>query len=422
MGVVLQYVEHHFELREDQHLALLLAKLWQQLVEELHFAACRNQQVELRRVGGAGRAQAWRRQRRLFHALCIVLLHAVTQERVVADLPQLHGHVPQEGRVFRGGAAQQSTNLVGKDGLVVGALLLRELHPNNALLLLRECLHIFFHASEQQRLELLLQGDNLLGSHLVSRPAITVQKLVLIAKGFVIQQIENTEQLFDIVLDGRARQQQDPLAWDPGNGGPCRALGPLHPVGLVDDHGLPVDGLKQFGVLHDVLKGGQHNIGLDDPRPRAIQLILVDDCFVRGSAAVQHTVHVCPRLKLPLPVTQRGQRGDDQKRVLDLAKLALELEAGDRLRRLAKAHLVAENAVLPVVPVLCHPFQRLLLIIPELPPVAKLWQGAHVHGRHVSHGFSLRFLGLNRRTIIELRDRSEIRVGNHAIGGLPRAL
>ena len=49
--------------------------------------------------------------------------------------------------------------------------------------------------------------------------------------------------------------------------------------------------------------------------------------------------HWGPCLYLPLPMTQCGERGNNEERTRDVAKLALELQGTDGLCSLAKTHL-----------------------------------------------------------------------------------
>ena len=60
---------------------------------------------------------------------------------------------------------------------------------------------------------------------------------------------------------------------------------------------------------------------------------------------VDDDVDVGPRLKLPLPVADGGERYDDEEGAADPEVYGL-LEEGDGLNRLTQTHLIGQDAVL----------------------------------------------------------------------------
>ncbi len=59
---------------------------------------------------------------------------------------------------------------------------------------------------------------------------------------------------------------------------------------------------------------------------------------------IHDNVHVCPRAKLPLPVGDGGQRGDDEEGATDPHVEDL-VQKGDGLDGLSQTHLVCQDAV-----------------------------------------------------------------------------
>ena len=62
-------------------------------------------------------------------------------------------------------------------------------------------------------------------------------------------------------------------------------------------------------------------------------------------AVVDDDVDVGPRLKLPLPVADGGERYDDEERTA-YPEVDSLLEEGDGLNRLTQTHLIRQDAVL----------------------------------------------------------------------------
>lgn len=60
---------------------------------------------------------------------------------------------------------------------------------------------------------------------------------------------------------------------------------------------------------------------------------------------IDNDIKVCPGLKLPLPVTQRGQGHHDEERPTYTRHVNL-LEEGDALYGLTQTHLVRQDTVL----------------------------------------------------------------------------
>ena len=77
---------------------------------------------------------------------------------------------------------------------------------------------------------------------------------------------------------------------------------------------------------------------------------------------VEDAVHVGPLFHRPLPVLERGERGDDQERALDVFHGEEVVEEGDGLDGLSQAHLVSQDGVPLLVPGLDEPVEAVGLV------------------------------------------------------------
>lgn len=75
-------------------------------------------------------------------------------------------------------------------------------------------------------------------------------------------------------------------------------------------------------------------------------LVLQDHLAADLRAVVHNDVHVRPRAKLPLPVGDGGQRGDDEERPTD-AHVEDFVQERDRLDCLPQTHFICQDAVFP---------------------------------------------------------------------------
>ena len=116
--------------------------------------------------------------------------------------------------------------------------------------------------------------------------------------------------------------------------GPCRG-GPrvLHVLGLVEDHAVPGLGGEEGGVApQQAVRRDAHRGAVEHPaevvdRLRAVGAVLVERAQSRGEAA-----------HLPFPRAQHREWADDE------CGPRIGEEEGDRLHRLAQAHVVGEAA------------------------------------------------------------------------------
>lgn len=78
-----------------------------------------------------------------------------------------------------------------------------------------------------------------------------------------------------------------------------------------------------------------------------VHLVLLNHVSALRRAVIDDDVEIRPRLKLSLPVADRRQRNDDQKRSTDtIAKDVLHKTYA--LNCLSKTHLVSKNTVLSI--------------------------------------------------------------------------
>ena len=380
--VVLQQVQHDGELREDQNLLALALELGQELGDEGHLPRRADQELQGRRLGGGrGRRrepffdrQSFRSLRgsreRLAFLLAVVALQTVAQERVVAHLAQLHAQVAQLRHVLRLGTLKKHVHLLLVDGAVVVALLGGELDPHHDLLLRGDGLHVLLHAAEHAGLQDVAQTHHLRRVHLLSAVAKPLLKLLPARVRLGVQHVHHPEQLAHVVLDGRARQQQEPLVRDVHHALRGLRVDILQLVRLIHHAQRPLE--RRDGVRQTPRRLERHEQHVKLRRAFAlalrgeVKLRLLTHPAVLRVTIKHHHVHIRPLLHLPLPVAQRGERRDHEERARrPQQRRAHVLHHRYALRGLAETHLVTQNHVLAPTVVAHHPLERRHLVLAE---------------------------------------------------------
>mmetsp|Transcript_1818 Transcript_1818/g.5631 ORF Transcript_1818/g.5631 Transcript_1818/m.5631 type:complete len:386 (-) Transcript_1818:569-1726(-) len=260
------------------------------------------------------------------------------------------------------------------------------LHQHDLLLLRWQVAqNVLLHPPQQVRLEHVVQLlDLLLGVNIL----IVLQESLhlVVRKLFWVDEVHEHEELLQVVLQRGPRQDHPLLALELLQHSKELARAVLQPVALVHDHG-PVAQLAQvLGSQVDHLVRRQDEVALHPALQRNTllpfglahgKLVLADDLAVRCGPRVVHHVELRgPLLGLPLPIEQGGERGDD-----DMGPGTPPGRQGghqrDGLDRLAQAHLVPKDDVLPGLPRELQPVQPLKLVRVQLvvlaAPLQKLW-------------------------------------------------
>jgi len=366
-AVVLHHVEHARHLREDQHARPALLEPREQLVQQHHLAAVLDEVV----AGEERRAR----------------LGALEQVRVVAALAQLHDHVEQ-ARAVR--APVDGGHVLLQERLVPLALHLGHADFQDGLFFGRQAaLDVRLEAAQQEGAQDLVQlahdlglaralGLGVLGGGggrgraaaprrraaaaraarraaaagrrarhrrrlLGARGAKPLLKLLRRREHLRQQEVEQRPQLVQVVLKGRARDQEAVVRAHQPHHLAQHAVLVLDAVRLVDDDVPPVEAAEEGLLLDHHLVGGDHavegrggaGLGARRGQPRLGRLALlgvaVEADRVDDGAEALDLVH---------PVAQGGFGHDDQVRAADLAELAEVGQQRDGLQRLAEALLL----------------------------------------------------------------------------------
>ena len=238
LDVLLDEVQEHRELREDEDAVALLLQVRQQLVQEEHLAGGGDEVGEP--CGVIGIVEA------------LGLHDALDQERMVAAVAQLHRDVVERGpRAARLGATQQHRAVALEDGAVAALLEVGDLHADHRLL--HRCqaeVDISLGAPEEVGAQHLGESAHLVrGLHV----AILVNKLVEVGELFGLEEVEHRPELGDVVLQGRASQCELDGAAELTQCAQGLGLAVLQPVGFVDNQILPSDWLEGFGIASEHL-------------------------------------------------------------------------------------------------------------------------------------------------------------------------
>mmetsp|Transcript_15009 Transcript_15009/g.38568 ORF Transcript_15009/g.38568 Transcript_15009/m.38568 type:complete len:573 (+) Transcript_15009:2004-3722(+) len=362
--VVLQHVEHDDELAEDEHLVALLEERCQQAVQQLELAALR---LELL----AGRVH----QR--------VVPAAGDEVRVVGHLAQLHQQVVQLARHAAHHAAvlrllRQRVDERAVQQLLVELLLEgRHVRVHDDLHLAGQPdLHVALDAAEhegpQQRVQL---GDDLAALRLRGGSRVLVLLVVdvaeveprlkvrEVAEHIGQDEVEQRPQLRQVVLQRRAGEQQLVVGGDGAQLPQQLAVKVLQPVALIHHDVLPIVARQRLGVPHEDLEARDNGRKGGGDLLAGGHALAADLGALRGGAMVQHSGHAgAEALHLVDPVGQRGEGREDEEGAVD-ALVAQVGEEADSLARLAKAHLVSEDAVEAVLVEGDHPLDAGELVV-----------------------------------------------------------
>ena len=269
-----QEVEHHRELREDEHAVPLRLELRQQLVE----------QHQLARRAEKGVAARTRR-----HARCGGGLDPLDQVRVVAALAQLHLEVVErrDRRVHH--ATHEHVTPLLECGAVDLLLEARQLDPHHCLLERRQILlHIALEPPQQVGAHRLSHRLDLLGTRRALRgQAVADAMAVLSEEGWqrgelrCVEEVAERPQLARVVLERRAAQQVEVRRLERAQVGRERRVLALEAVGLVDDHVAPrnLPELRQLVLGHLVRRDEHVKLGRRSRHRRAASSLASSRCL-----------------------------------------------------------------------------------------------------------------------------------------------
>jgi len=178
------------------------------------------------------------------------------------------------------------------------------------------------------------------------------------------EKVEEVEELLQVVLQRRARQQHLVVERVVGEDPEELGLVVFEPMGLVHHQNLPLDRAEAGGVDRDELVGGEQDVELDGgglhagrllPLPHRVvlegELVLSDDDAVVLVADIGHHVELGgPEGELPLPVDEGGEGHGDEEGAAAMSLLEERVEEGDGLDGLAEPHLVCQDDVFAVAP------------------------------------------------------------------------
>ena len=447
--IILEDVEDDGELGKDEHLLALGFELGKKLGHEHHLAGGGGEEFE---VGGhrRGRGRRGRRKarllrrrhrvgrrlfrRRLDRALALVgviLLDPVAQEGMVAHLAKLHAQVAKLRDVLPLVPLQQHVHLLLVDGAVVVALFGSELHPHHNLFLGGDGLHVLFHAAQHPRLEHLAKPHHLLRVNLPPAAAKLILEILPARVLLRVQHVHHPEELANVVLDGRAGEEEEPVVPNLHHRLGGLRVDILEFMRLVDDAERPLKLRDEIGEPSRRLEGDEEDVELGRSLRSAgleVKLSLLAHASILGVSVEDDDVHLRPLLHLAFPVAEGGEGRDDEKRA-GRAKLARAhvLHDRDALRRLAQSHFVAEDDVVSPAIIPHHPLERRHLVLAEHHAVLErgrlglhrgLRAGLGALHRRVVH----RLLRLEIVATLEQTNRLEVLGRVQILGGFPRRL
>ena len=362
LDVLLDQVEEHRELREEEHTVPLLAQVRQELVEQQHLARGGDQVVEPRGVIGALEP--------------LRLDHTLDEERVVAAVAQLHRHVVERRAGARGFRATQEHGAVPLEDRAVAALLeVGDLDADEGLFHRREPeVDIRLGTAQQVRPKHL--GEPL---HLrrTLHVAVLLEKVVELLEGVGLEEVEHRPEFSHVILERRARERELHGAVELTQREQCLRIAVLETVRLVDDHVLPAHRLEHLEVRREHLIGRDTHVELGqllrrrttaaapaaaaaapaafDARGREAPLVLHQDGARVLVAVEDDGVERGPLGKFACPMRQRGKRHDHEYGPLGIVQHAHALQHAHGLCRLPEAHLVAQDDAPPLRVVVAQP-------------------------------------------------------------------
>ena len=189
-----------------------------------------------------------------------------------------------------------------------------------------------------------------------------------------IEKVKQREELLEVVLQRRAREQAPPRAPQAQERLRQPRVLILEPVTLVDHHRAPAHRTKRRRVLHRHLVIGEHDVRETPaaaPAPSAAAEALARCGKVHlakrfpGSrgAHVRHAVQSgAPGAQLGRPVRHRALRRDDEHRAGEEPEAPRAVAKRRRLDGLAETHLVPENRALATQELIQKPTNALELV------------------------------------------------------------
>lgn len=194
---------------------------------------------------------------------------------------------------------------------------------------------------------------------------------------FGMDVVEQTPELAGVVLNRGSSQQKNSLAGHPFQS--CKYLGifVFEAVSLVDYDVLEGKVGDDIGEVEqeDLIARDEDlelvQFGGDSGAPHGdvvvVPLVVLDAATARLPVlvVVQNAVHGSPLLHRPLPVLERGERSDYQEGPLGVFEVEEMVEEGNGLDGLAQPHLVSQDGVSLLVPVLDEPVHALNLVGPQ---------------------------------------------------------
>ena len=181
---------------------------------------------------------------------------------MIGALLQLH-HDIEEGHLSPALRVQR-LKVPREDVLVDLLLQRRQVRPHNKLRLGGHVLqHVRLHATQHVRPQQLMQLPHLLLLRDILEGRLEARQIVELGRREEVQQVE---ELLQVVLQRRARQQHLVVERVVGEDPEELGLVVLEPVGLVHDEDLPLDGAEAGRVDGDELVGGEQHVELHRAR------------------------------------------------------------------------------------------------------------------------------------------------------------
>mmetsp|Transcript_44997 Transcript_44997/g.74558 ORF Transcript_44997/g.74558 Transcript_44997/m.74558 type:complete len:441 (-) Transcript_44997:289-1611(-) len=354
-AIIFQDIQNARHLTEDEHTTARQFQLRQQLIEQQQFAAIRNQML-------AKRIQAH-------------IFDAVKQVRMIGAFAQLHHQVQQRGLAHLVDIARRLNQIHLLQQQLLVHILLQRGHADkqDELSLGRQVLrHIHLQTTKQewfQQRAQLLKDFRLL---ILAVPEIKHRlKIIGRRKQVGQQEIEQTPQLTQIVLQRRASDQQTmiraKLCAQSATELRCIVLESMR---LVDDDVFIVQSTQHCMLNHTNLVRANNDIAsVRHHLSRTLVLeVLLDHgepLFFSVRLEGKHAQRRTPLGKLATPIDDGRLRHHHQMQTIDRLALVQIRQQSDGLQRLAQPHLIGKDTMQSVMREIDQPRDTLQLIITQ---------------------------------------------------------
>ena len=437
---LLEHVEHHAELGEDEHLVPPRAHPREHLVQRGELTGARDERL---------------------YAVSVVMGDRLgrdvlaEQEGMAAHLPELHEEVTQLGHLLvghgagvrlvlallcdapavverlllrrgvGGGELAEQTRLSLQQRLVPPALLVGQGDAHHRLRLGRENLgeHRLLGATQHQRLQ---QRPRRPHRRVIPKGGVRVHLHLLRAgrlEDVLKEHGDERAKLLEVVLQRRAGEQQRGVGSDTTHGVRHQAAVVLDALRLIEDEVPEVEPRRQHGLLR-----GEHFVRGDEDVESALQQhFLLETVTLRlGAVERDGAQGGAPSLRLRDPRGEDGQWTHHEVRPALVSRVAEVLEEREHLQRLAETHVVAEDAAARAGDVLRgEPRHALALILAQTGvEVVPLLRVVHRLLRRLIVLFAHLFFALIVREILQATRflLGHVRLGEHPGGKLPLAI